>query len=66
MSLSTPTAVRHAVVDASNKGSQVYMDLDEGKEMKAEEAFSTNGWDLAFKRFEVSMNGGASNPTGDA
>lgn len=59
-----PDGTRHASVDATSKGSQVYMDLDEGKEMKAEEAFSTNGWDLAFKRFEVSMNGGASNPTG--
>lgn len=53
-----------ATVDASNKGSQVFMDLDSGTEMKAEEAFSTNGWDLAFKRFEISMNGGAGNPTG--
>lgn len=51
-------------IDATNKGSQVYVDLDEGKEMKADEAFSTNGWDLSFKRFEVSTNGGSGNPTG--
>jgi phage terminase large subunit-like protein len=51
-------------VDATNKNSQVYVDLDEGREMKVDEAFSTNGWDLAFKRYEISMNGGAGNPMG--
>ena len=56
--------VRHATVDATNKGSQVFMDLDEGREMKADEAFSTNDWDLSFKRMDISMNGGAGNPTG--
>lgn len=56
--------VHHAAIDATNKGSQVFVDLDHDKEMKAEEAFSTNGWDLAFKRFEISMNGGSGNPSG--
>lgn len=51
-------------VDATNKNSQVFVDLDEGREMKAEEAFSSNAWDLSFKRFEISLNGGAGNPTG--
>ena len=51
-------------VDATDKNSQVFVDLDQGREMKADEAFSTNGWDLAFKRYEVAMNGGAGNPTG--
>jgi hypothetical protein len=51
-------------IDATNKGSQVYFDIDLGREMKVDEAFSTNAWDLAFKRYEVSMNGGAGNPTG--
>lgn len=56
--------VRTAHIDATDKGSQVFLDLDLGKEMKADEAFSTNDWDLAFKRYEISMNGGAGNPTG--
>ena len=51
-------------IDATNKNSQVYVDLDEGKEMKAEVAFSTNQWDLAFRRYEVFLNGGAGNNTG--
>lgn len=51
-------------IDATNKMSQVYVDLDEGRELKPEEAFRTNGWDLAFKRFEVFVNSGASGPTG--
>jgi len=55
---------RTALVDATNRGSQVYVDLDGEKEMKADEAFSTNGWDLAFKRTAISMNGGSGNPDG--
>jgi hypothetical protein len=51
-------------VDATSKGSQVYVDLDEGREMKADEAFSTNGWDLAFKRYEIAVNSGDQGPTG--
>ena len=42
----------------------MYLDLDEGREMKGDEAFSTNDWDLAFKRMDISMNGGAGNPAG--
>jgi len=55
---------RTALVDATNKGSRVYVDLDGEKEMKAAEAFDTNGWDLAFERYEISMNGGPSYPDG--
>jgi len=55
---------REMIVDATNKESKVYVDLDTGREMKTEEAFSTNGWDLAFKRFEITANGGSSNPEG--
>jgi hypothetical protein len=51
-------------VDATNKMSQVYVDLDEAREMKAEEAFSSNGWDLSFNRFNIAANSGASSPTG--
>lgn len=56
--------VRLMHVDATNKSSQVFVDLDEGREMKVEEAFETNQWDLAFKRYEIAMNGGAGNNTG--
>jgi hypothetical protein len=52
-------------IDATNKGSQVFVDLDEGREMKTDEAFSTNGWDISVQRFVVSINSGASNPTGN-
>jgi hypothetical protein len=51
-------------VDATNKGSQVYVDFDQGVELKADVAFATNDWDLSFKRFEVTMNGGTTNPAG--
>lgn len=58
--------VRGLLIDATNKQSQVYVDLDEGREMKPDEAFATNGWDLAFRRFDVYVNSGASGPTGTA
>lgn len=32
--------------------------------MKPEEAFETNGWDSAFRRFDIAANSGASSPTG--
>lgn len=51
-------------VDATSKIAQVYVDLDEGREMKLDEAFSTNGWELAFKRDKINVNSGASAPTG--
>lgn len=56
---------KRLLIDATNKMSQVYVDLDEGREMKPDEAFSTNGWDLALKRFDVYVNSGASGPTGN-
>lgn len=55
---------KRLLIDATNKNSKVYVDLDEGREMKPDEAFSTNGWDLAFKRFDVFVNSGASGPSG--
>ncbi len=56
--------VRTLLVDASNQQSQVYVDLDQAKELKADEAFATNAWDLSFKRVTVTSNGGSGNPTG--
>ncbi|MDP2272247.1 MAG: HmuY family protein [Archangium sp.] len=52
------------LIDATNKMSQVYVDLDEGREMKPSEAFETNGWDLSLRRFDIFVNSGASGPTG--
>ena len=51
-------------VNATNKASQIFVDLDLGRELKTSEAFSSNAWDLSFKRFEISTNGGAGNPDG--
>jgi hypothetical protein len=56
--------VTKLVVAATSKTSKVYVDLDGLREMKTEEAFATNGWDLNLKRFEIAMNGGSSNPEG--
>ncbi|MBL9038295.1 MAG: HmuY family protein [Archangium sp.] len=55
---------RTLIVDATNKEVHVYVDLDEGREMKLDEALTTNAWDLSFKRFEILANGGATNPEG--
>ena len=57
--------VTRLAIDATNKASQVYVDLDEARELKPDEAFDTNEWDLAFKRFDIFMNSGASGPTGN-
>ncbi|MDP1828408.1 MAG: HmuY family protein [Archangium sp.] len=51
-------------VDATSKTAQVFLDLDEGREMKLEEAFSSNGWELSFKRDKIGVNSGPNAPTG--
>jgi hypothetical protein len=51
-------------VDATSKTAQVFLDLDEGRELKLEEAFSTNGWELSFKRDKIGVNSGPNSPTG--
>ncbi|HLM48779.1 MAG TPA: HmuY family protein, partial [Myxococcaceae bacterium] len=53
-----------ASVDATNKSALVFFDIDEGRELKADEAFESNAWDLASQRYTVTMNGGGGNPTG--
>lgn len=55
----------HALIDATNKSALVFFDIDEGREMKTDEAFDTNGWDLAFQRNTITMNGGGGNPAGE-
>jgi hypothetical protein len=53
-------------VDATSKTAKTYLDLDQGREMKLAEALDTNGWELAFMRVDITSNGGASNPSGQA
>jgi hypothetical protein len=53
-----------ALVDATSKTVATYIDLDEPKELKLDEAESTNDWDLSFQRDKVRANGGGTNPTG--
>jgi hypothetical protein len=53
-----------ALIDATNKSAQVFFDIDEGRELKTDEALDTNAWDLAFQRYTITMNGGGGNPTG--
>ena len=53
-----------ALIDATSKSTQVYFDIDEGRELKTDEALDTNAWDLSFQRFTVTMNGGGGNPAG--
>lgn len=52
-------------IDATNKMSLVYVDLDEGREMKPDEAFASNGWELSLRRYDIFVNSGASGPTGN-
>ncbi|MFL5353005.1 HmuY family protein [Archangium sp.] len=56
---------RVALIDATSKSATVYFDLDEGREMKVDEAFDTNGWDMSFQRYVITMNGGGGNPDGE-
>lgn len=56
--------VTRLLIDATNKSSQVFVDLEEARELKPDEAFETNAWDLAFRRFDIAANSGASSPTG--
>lgn len=51
-------------IDATSKTAKVYVDLDEGREMKPPEAFDSNGWDISAQRFEIFINGGSTNPAG--
>lgn len=51
-----------STVDATNKTSYVYFDLDTGKEVEGAVAVETQSWDLSFQRFKISSNGGGSGP----
>ncbi len=53
--------VRETRVDARDATSWVYLDLETGKEVAAEDA-----WDLAFQRMAVISNGGVSGTAGAA
>ncbi len=51
-------------VDASQKQSWVYLDLDARAQLSASEAIVSPVWDLAFQRFKIISNGGVSGPAG--
>ncbi len=53
-----------ALVDATSKTLPTYIDLDENRELKFDEADATNAWDLSFQRDKVRANGGGTNPQG--
>lgn len=52
----------HLTVDATNKASWVYLDLDTLQELQGGAAIETNAWDLSFQRFKIAGNGGSSGP----
>jgi len=53
-----------ALVDATSKTLPTYIDLDENRELKFDEADATNAWDLSFMRDKIRSNGGGTNPSG--
>lgn len=57
--------VHQALVDAKNEEQWVYMSLAQGKFVPEEEAGDATTWDLALRRFNLKLNGGASG-SGDA
>lgn len=62
--VASASGVREATVDASSSTGLVYLDLDRDVELGVGDALATSAWELAFRRFEIVMNGGSSNPTG--
>ncbi|RFA27248.1 hypothetical protein CAI21_15215 [Alkalilimnicola ehrlichii] len=59
-----PETVTSTRVDASSYGQWVYFNLDEAKPValsEAEAAASTD-WHIAFRRFDIKLNGGTSGP----
>ncbi|MCA2976650.1 MAG: HmuY family protein [Myxococcaceae bacterium] len=53
-----------ALVDATSKTLATYIDLDEPKELKFDEAEATGAWELSFMRDKIRSNGGGTNPAG--
>jgi hypothetical protein len=53
-----------ALVDATSKTLPTYIDLDEPKELKFDEAEQTGAWELSFMRDKIRTNGGGTNPMG--
>ena len=63
-SFTVQAGVVDSLVDATSKTLPTYIDLDEPKELKFDEAESTNAWDLSFQRDKIRANGGGTNPMG--
>ena len=57
--------VQEARVDAKDEELWVYMSLAEGKAVPPEQAGDPTAWDIALRRFNIKLNGGASG-SGDA
>lgn len=49
-------------VDATNKTSFVYLDLDAMAELHGAEAIDSGAWDLGFQRYKIIANGGGGGP----
>lgn len=52
--------VRQARVDAKNDEQWIYMHLEQGIAVPADEAAGAAAWDIALQRFHFRLNGGAS------
>ncbi|MEX1362972.1 MAG: HmuY family protein [Nannocystaceae bacterium] len=47
-------------VDATADGGWVYLDLSDGQQLEVDDPQANLDWDLAFRRFHIKLNGGAS------
>lgn len=51
-------------VDATSEEAWVYLDLDEGLQLDVDDPRTEPDWELAFMRFHIKLNGGASGTAG--
>jgi HmuY protein len=55
-----PDGTTTTVVDASDKTSWIYLDLETKREVAPTTPASSRDWDLGFQRFKLKINGGSS------
>lgn len=53
-----------STIDATSETDWVYLTLADGKQVVPEDPDDDTGWDLAFLRFHIKLNGGVSGPAG--
>lgn len=53
-----------SVVNATSQEDWIYLDLKTGEEKTPMNPGASNGWDLGFRRFSISLNGGATGSGG--